>query len=59
MPAIRMHANDTYGLSLSPITAILPRIPKKPDFLLSIKPGIFGRKYEHVHIDSKTTTIML
>lgn len=56
---MKIHENDTYGLSLSPITAILPRIPRNPVFLLSIRPGIFGRKYEHVQISSKTTTIML
>ncbi len=57
--AIPKQAIDTKGLSLSPITAALLRIPLNPFLCDSTKLGQMARMYDAVQMMKRTTMIML
>ena len=54
-----MHSSETKGESLSPMTAALRTMPRKPVLCGSIKEGEMLRRYEAVQMKSSTTIIML
>ena len=57
--AIPMHATETNGLNLSPITAALLIIPLNPLLCDYTKLGQMALIYDAVHIMNSTTIIIL